>query len=766
MSYQVLARKWRPARFQEMVGQEHVLKALVNALDDDRLHHAYLFTGTRGVGKTSIARLFAKSLNCETGVSSTPCGECSACREISEGRFVDLIEVDAASRTKVEDTRELLENVQYAPTHGRFKVYLIDEVHMLSTHSFNALLKTLEEPPPHVKFLLATTDPQKLPVTILSRCLQFNLKNMIPERIVDHLSHVLAAENISFEEPALWLLARSADGSMRDALSLTDQAIAFGAGEINEADVRAMLGTIDSRLVYRLVECLSQHDARTLLSAVEDLSRFSPDYNTVLGDMISLLHRIALAQVVPDAIDNGMGDREQVLQLAGCLRAEDVQLFYQTALIGRKDLPFVPDPREGLEMVLLRMLAFRPASVSSAPLTPLPEATTATVSPVVTQESGAKPDGPAAPESKSGPLLESQLEEQPVQRSEVAQAEVLQPRVPLEPEPETTPEAVVETAAEPVAEAISPVLDSTVSQAEVVSPLSPAPAQVLSDDQSPPWQTDTAPVAGSSPAVEPVRAVENTVSEIGASDNLVTQTASPQTMASASPQSAVATSPQVMPEIQPAPQDYDDSYVQSETYPQEYAPVKKSETADTPPWEVADTTVVPESQAVVAPSVTSRPVTEQPVEQVVVASGSQVKVTNPDEILSTDLNDLEADQWVLLVDLIGITGMTYSIAANTSLESVSNGMLQFHYAPEQKALISEVHIDRIRDAVGRYHNCRVEVEFSLGSFSRETPSQYRTRKRAERQVEAVRSIEQDPVVQTLIERFDGQLDVASVEPID
>ena len=361
MSYQVLARKWRPAKFQEMVGQEHVLKALVNALDDDRLHHAYLFTGTRGVGKTSIARLFAKSLNCETGVSSTPCGECSACREIAEGRFVDLIEVDAASRTKVEDTRELMENVQYAPTHGRYKVYLIDEVHMLSTHSFNALLKTLEEPPPHVKFLLATTDPQKLPITILSRCLQFNLKNLIPERIVDHLSFVLNEEKIRFEEPALWLLARSADGSMRDAMSLTDQAIAFGAGEINERDVRSMLGTIDQRLVYEMLYALASGDAKALLSAVADLSRFSPDYNTVLGDLISVLHRIAIAQTLPEAVDNSMGDKVQVTELAGILTAEDVQLYYQVALMGRKDLPFVPDPREGLEMVLLRMLAFRPA---------------------------------------------------------------------------------------------------------------------------------------------------------------------------------------------------------------------------------------------------------------------------------------------------------------------------------------------------------------------------------------------------------------------
>ncbi|MFW1676973.1 DNA polymerase III subunit gamma/tau [Pontibacter sp. JAM-7] len=367
MSYQVLARKWRPSRFQEMVGQEHVLKALVNALDDNRLHHAYLFTGTRGVGKTSIARLFAKSLNCETGISSQPCGACSACREIAEGRFVDLIEVDAASRTKVEDTRELLENVQYAPTHGRFKVYLIDEVHMLSTHSFNALLKTLEEPPPHVKFLLATTDPQKLPVTILSRCLQFNLKNLVPERIVGHLTHVLTEEQISFEELALWMLARAADGSMRDALSLTDQAIAFGAGQVIEADVRAMLGTIDQHLVFRIIEALASGDAAALLQTVAEVSEYSPDFSALLGDLLTVLHRLAICQTLPEGIDNSLGDEQRVRSLAAMLTAEDVQLYYQIGLNGRRDLPYVPDAREGLEMVLLRMLAFRPADAVPRP---------------------------------------------------------------------------------------------------------------------------------------------------------------------------------------------------------------------------------------------------------------------------------------------------------------------------------------------------------------------------------------------------------------
>ncbi len=371
MSYQVLARKWRPRSFREMVGQTHVLKALINALDSQRLHHAYLFTGTRGVGKTTIARIIAKCLNCETGISSTPCGECSVCREIDEGRFVDLIEVDAASRTKVEDTRELLDNVQYAPSRGRYKVYLIDEVHMLSSHSFNALLKTLEEPPPHVKFLLATTDPQKLPVTILSRCLQFSLKNMPPERVVEHLTHVLGVEQVPFEPDALWLLGRAADGSMRDAMSLTDQAIAFGEGRVLAADVRSMLGTLDHGQVYGVLQALLEGDARGLLEAVRQLAEQGPDWAGVLAEMLNVLHRVAVAQALPDAVDNGQGDRDRVLALAQALPAEDVQFYYQMGLIGRRDLPLAPDPRSGFEMVLLRMLAFRPADSEQAPRTSL-----------------------------------------------------------------------------------------------------------------------------------------------------------------------------------------------------------------------------------------------------------------------------------------------------------------------------------------------------------------------------------------------------------
>jgi DNA polymerase-3 subunit gamma/tau len=366
MSYQVLARKWRPRNFSELVGQEHVQRALINALDHDRLHHAYLFTGTRGVGKTTIARIYAKSLNCESGVSSTPCGTCSACREIDEGRFVDLVEVDAASRTKVEDTRELLENVQYAPTRGRYKVYLIDEVHMLSAHSFNALLKTLEEPPPHVKFLLATTDPQKLPVTILSRCLQFNLKSLSIPQITGQLEAILGKEQVEAESGAVRQLAFAAHGSMRDALSLLDQAIAYGHGALREVDVCAMLGTIDRNVVYRLLEALAVNDAAGLLGEVARADEFAPDYATLLADMLSVVQRIAIARVLPEAIDDTFGDREAVIGLSSRMAPEDVQLYYQIGLIGRRDLSLAPDPRGGFEMVMLRMLAFRPQTAGAA----------------------------------------------------------------------------------------------------------------------------------------------------------------------------------------------------------------------------------------------------------------------------------------------------------------------------------------------------------------------------------------------------------------
>ncbi|HKJ94752.1 MAG TPA: DNA polymerase III subunit gamma/tau [Gammaproteobacteria bacterium] len=367
MSYQVLARKWRPRTFAQMAGQEHVLRALTNGLGNGRIHHAYLFTGTRGVGKTTVARILCKCLNCETnGISAEPCGECNACREIDEGRFVDLIEVDAASRTKVEDTRELLDNVQYAPTRGRYKIYLIDEVHMLSGHSFNALLKTLEEPPPHVKFLLATTDPQKLPVTVLSRCLQFNLKHLPASLIAEYLGRVLEREGIEAEAGAVARVARAAEGSMRDALSLMDQALAFCGGSVTEADVHDMLGTIESDFVFELLEAVSAEDGSAVLAVVERMAELAPDFGDALAEVLAVLHQLALVQTVPNALPENQADGERLQALAQRMSPQECQLFYQIALAGRRDLGLAPDPRTGFEMTLLRMLAFRPAGSEAA----------------------------------------------------------------------------------------------------------------------------------------------------------------------------------------------------------------------------------------------------------------------------------------------------------------------------------------------------------------------------------------------------------------
>jgi DNA polymerase-3 subunit gamma/tau len=391
MSYQVLARKCRPKTFEQLVGQEHVSQALINGLDQDRLHHAFLFTGTRGVGKTTIARILAKCLNCEAGVSSKPCGECSSCVDLDEGRFVDMIEIDAASRTGVDDTRELLESVQYTPTRGRYKVYIIDEVHMLSTSSFNALLKTLEEPPPHVKFVLATTDPQKIPVTILSRCLRFNLRRLLPDQIRAYLKTLIETEGIETEPETLTVLSRAADGSMRDGLSLLDQAIAFGGGRLTMDDLEKMLGLVDHEHVISMIRALASEDAEGLLDIVEELVAQSRDLETVLLNLAEVLHRVTLVQCVSGYRDPERSDWEAIEELAGQVPLEDAQLFYQIAIKGRAELGLAPDPRTGLEMTLLRMLAFRPGSTGAAESTPAASAPAA-----------AKPRT-VSPETQSGP---------------------------------------------------------------------------------------------------------------------------------------------------------------------------------------------------------------------------------------------------------------------------------------------------------------------------------------------------------------------------
>ena len=677
MSYQVLARKWRPRSFREMVGQTHVLKALINALDNQRLHHAYLFTGTRGVGKTTIARIIAKCLNCETGITSTPCGTCSVCREIDEGRFVDLIEIDAASRTKVEDTRELLDNVQYAPSRGRFKVYLIDEVHMLSTHSFNALLKTLEEPPPYVKFILATTDPQKLPATILSRCLQFSLKNMSPERVVEHLSHVLAAENVPFEPDALWLLGRAADGSMRDAMSLTDQAIAFGEGKVLAADVRAMLGSLDHGQVYGVLQALLEGDARALLEAVRDLAEQGPDWAGVLAEMLNVLHRVAIAQALPEAVDNGQGDRERVLALASALPAEDVQFYYQMGLIGRRDLPLAPDPRGGFEMVLLRMLAFRPADTDDAP------------KPVL------KPVG-------------------------ISQATA---------DPATQVAAPAVAVAPPAAAVVEPVAPVVTQQVQAPAPVEPAPQPVV----------EPAPVIEPEPEPEPVAEVVDLPWEEPAP-------AAAPVVAEPAP----APAPPAAPTPAPAAPAHDD---EPPFDPSAYAAVGMDRD-DEPPLD--EDYYGGESDPV------GFSYLDELAEHVQEEAPKPVAEPLPAAKPATGL----ALQWLELFPQLPVSGMTGNIAANCTLIAADGDDWLLHLDPGQGALFNAAQQRRLNEALNQHLGRTLNLRIELILPEQETPAQAAARKRAERQQDAVTSIEQDPLIQQMIKLFGAKVRQDTIEPVE
>ena len=426
MSYQVLARKWRPSNFSQVAGQAHVLKSLTNALDNERLHHAYLFTGTRGVGKTTLARILAKCLNCEEGIRSVPCEKCDSCKEINEGRFIDLIEIDAASRTKVEEMRELLENVQYLPSRGRFKVYLIDEVHMLSNHSFNALLKTLEEPPSHVKFLFATTDPQKLPITVLSRCLQFNLKNLSPQLIAEYLGSVLEKEKIEFEEEALWQISSAASGSMRDALTLVDQAISYCEGKVAAGGVIEMLGVPPQKQVYALLKGMASRSVSTILELIRDISEQTPDYSHTLDSLLSTLHRVAIAQLEPKAADNSYGDMQQILELASLISAEDVQLYYQMGIKGREDLRLSAEVRTAFEMLLIRMLVFSPSYVEPTDLEPVSLGAKENTDPSTANESNNAAGSATEVEKKKSELTDESVLPQPLQEPERFSEELIE----------------------------------------------------------------------------------------------------------------------------------------------------------------------------------------------------------------------------------------------------------------------------------------------------------------------------------------------------
>jgi len=715
MSYQVLARKWRPQFFKEMVGQEHVLRALINALDNQRLHHAYLFTGTRGVGKTTIARILAKCLNCEQGITSEPCGTCNSCVEITEGRFVDLIEVDAASRTKVEDTREILDNVQYAPTRGRFKVYLIDEVHMLSNSSFNALLKTLEEPPPHVKFLLATTDPQKLPATVLSRCLQFSLKNMTPERIVGYLKNILEKETIPFEEPGLWLLGKAAEGSMRDALSLTDQSISFGEGKIIETDVASMLGTVDRGRVFQLAIALAQADAAQTMALIAQMAEHAVDFNNLLADLLGLIHRIAIAQAVPDAVDNSQGDKEQVMTLAGAMSPDMVQLLYQVALTGKRDLPLAPDPRAGMEMTLLRMLNFAPIG---AKVGHVPPATSALVD---TGETPAKK--PELAQLKRQ-VIEGSPTPAPVLEAPVSEVVVDDP-----PPWNIEPKAVSSESLKPDVAAVP--------QAHIIeqkpAPIVPAPqAHII--EQKP------APVAAAPQAV----VLEQKPAPVAVAPQAVVLEQKPAQVAVA-PQAAVI-------EEKPAQEAVAAQAAVIEEKPAPEAVVPQAAVIEQKPAPIA-APQAPVIKQAAAPSVQQKAPEPEP-----------IKVKQVDE--SVLAMELSSQSWPIMFTALPLEGMLRNLVANTCLMSTEGNNLVFHSDAGHMRLFGDNHQQKFNQILNTALNSQYQIQVIEGPIQYETPAQRHQRLVAERLQAAVDSIEQDPKVQALRQSFNAQVIMDSITPLD
>ncbi|UZE61590.1 DNA polymerase III subunit gamma/tau [Aeromonas veronii] len=686
MSYQVLARKWRPHTFEQVVGQQHVLTALTNALDQGRLHHAYLLSGTRGVGKTTIARILAKSLNCEQGISSHPCGVCDTCREIDQGNFVDLLEIDAASRTKVEDTRELLDNVQYRPARGRFKVYLIDEVHMLSRHSFNALLKTLEEPPPYVKFLLATTDPQKLPITILSRCLQFHLKSLDQTQIAKQLEWVLDQEGQPFEPRALLALAKAADGSMRDALSLTDQALAHGNGSVRLESVLAMLGTLDHRHLHQLLEAILRQDAPATMAKITEIATLGPDFDQLHAELEGLLHRIAMAQLLPASVQEQGADADSLLQLAKAMSPEEVQLCYQIVLGGRKDLPWAPDGRTALEMTCLRMLAFSPRrdALHPASLTALPPSMTSNATPVASLP-GKRPaaeSAAVAPISGAVPAVDVSLPAMtddignPADSEEEAQAaelfsqqdELLREAAGMGYQPEPTlphvqPDVPAHSAAQPAdaderaSVAAEPALEPTtapVSAPEAVSAVSSMQSLLGKRNMLRSRQRGHEAPAAPAPRAVPVAPARPVAP---AAAPAVAQQPAPVSQPAGQGMPAMCHYDELSPvdlygdgyEPQVDTGDYEEYLNQGfaeQTPVMSHAPVTApAQPTDLPPWDLdGQPSYRPGERSAAAPAVTPAPATQPPVASTAVAAAPVTQDEPPQPVMETiDWDELESD---------------------------------------------------------------------------------------------------------------------------
>lgn len=821
MSYQVLARKWRPHTFEQVVGQQHVLTALTNALDQGRLHHAYLLSGTRGVGKTTIARILAKSLNCEQGISSHPCGVCDTCREIDQGNFVDLLEIDAASRTKVEDTRELLDNVQYRPARGRFKVYLIDEVHMLSRHSFNALLKTLEEPPPYVKFLLATTDPQKLPITILSRCLQFHLKSLDQTQIARQLEWVLDQEGQPFEPRALLALAKAADGSMRDALSLTDQALAHGNGSVRLESVLTMLGTLDHHHLHQLLEAVLRQDAPATMAKITEIATLGPDFDQLHAELEALLHRVAMAQLLPASVQEQGADADALLQLAQAMSPEEVQLCYQIVLGGRKDLPWAPDGRTALEMTCLRMLAFSPRREVLHPAN-------LAAQPLMTGHSGVMA---AARESAS--LLPGKP-----QGAESAPAASAAPQAPAAPASVLEAEHVAPAPKAEEGAVLDPLFaeqDELLREAERMGYEAVVPASPPAEPASAPLAADD---AGQMQQVE-VQGEDVTISSTSSMQSLLGKrnllrsrlrgeqsagaapsrtTPKPLAVAkpapgvqAAVPSTLVAELPVARPDSQgqapalgyddlPPLDAYEESGSDYEEYlnqgfsdgfasaplPERAAPAPHPATVtmappeqDLPPWDLdADVSLraTAPSIAPLSPPVAelqeavSRPEPAVPVMETIdwdaLENDDQPEETGEvSRLIPSSLLVNCGDPWAELIARTGVGGRMRQLAIN-SVMSQQGELVSLVLKPEQRHLVSDKARADLAEIIGPALGGRVRIEVTLGTDpERETPLEIEHRLYLGVREQVSRDLAADPNVQFLQQRFGAVLHPESIEPL-
>jgi DNA polymerase-3 subunit gamma/tau len=767
MSYQVLARKWRPKNFEQLMGQEHVVTVLVNALAQQRLHHAYLFTGTRGVGKTTIARIFAKSLNCDQGISAQPCGHCDTCIDIDNGRFVDLLEIDAASRTKVDDTREILDNVQYAPSRGRYKVYLIDEVHMLSRSSFNALLKTLEEPPPHVKFILATTDPQKLPVTVISRCLQFHLKALTVKQIEDKLAQILAAEEVSFEPGVLTILAKAARGSMRDSLSLTDQAIAQGQGHIETAKVQQMLGGVDQRWVYKILICLLKQDNQGLMDLSQQLASYAPSYTRLLAELLQLLHQVALWQLTPQATDVDPELTQLLTKFSRAMSPETVQLYYQIALNGRKDLPYSADEQAGFDMTLLRMMAFRPLT-SADTTTSKTSAVSSSANedfeqidipdsqvpaePVVIEPGITKPaaDTPAAGIEQSispEPLPAAQVEQQAAENPGVVpgQAEAFPEQKPqLADQPPLADHMVAEQGASAAEDdnqldAEQQQLENIAREHGVIPPQQSAPDNHLQADVSS-FSVATAPPE--SAAVQ------------------VAQTDSP--IESHSPLDAVLAQRNMLRSRKKQLEGREKKPQAPGIKPTEELPAKQP-LASSEPDSVRFAPVENLTQAVVESSAPSQ---QQTLQQAQLAAATEIK-PQTEGLENIDPGQVktaaQVDRWAAMIEAMGISGRLRQLANFSAINQDSNEQrLLLDVDASVGHLISPAAISQLSDCVSQLQNKAVTVELNSLESVANSPHVIQAQIDKLRHEHACKLLQTDPWVLQLQQAFDANVDEQSI----